>query len=113
MQSITYPSGLPPAPHFRWSYSVWVTRSVAAKEGKCRYLSPLRLCCATKHYCGLRWHFWPSFVGRLCNLVVSQYVMVVADSGFAESGVAVVPPVNAVSCGQFAIRRGPPTYRRQ
>ncbi len=53
-------------------------------------------CCATKHYCGLRFrHFWPPLWGAFASCI-SQYVMVVADSGFAEKVVAVVLPVNAV-----------------
>lgn len=39
---------------------VWVTRSVAASEGKMPLSGLPPFCCATKHYCGLRFrHFWP------------------------------------------------------
>lgn len=40
--------------------------------------------------------FLASFVGGAFASCISQYVMVVADSGFAEKVVAVVLPVNAV-----------------
>ncbi len=75
---------------------VWVTRSVAASEGKCRYLVSLRS--AARQSIIVVYAFGIS--GLLCGgafaSCISQYVMVVADSGFAEKVVAVVLPVNAV-----------------
>lgn len=75
---------------------VWVTRSVAASEEKCRYLVSLRS--AARQSIIVVYAFGIS--GILCGgafaSCISQYVMVVADSGFAEKVVAVVLPVNAV-----------------
>ncbi len=76
---------------------VWVTRSVAASEGKNAAIWSPSVLLRDK---ALLWFtlsaFLASFVGGAFASCISQYVMVVADSGFAEKVVAVVLPVNAV-----------------
>lgn len=76
---------------------VWVTRSVAASEGKNAAIWSPSVLLRDK---ALLWFtlsaFLASFVGGGFASCISQYVMVVADSGFAEKVVAVVLPVNAV-----------------
>ncbi|ESE90863.1 transporter [Salmonella enterica subsp. houtenae serovar 50:g,z51:- str. 01-0133] len=76
---------------------VWVTRSVAASEGKNIAIWSPSVLLRDK---ALLWFtlsaFLASFVGGAFASCISQYVMVVADSGFAEKVVAVVLPVNAV-----------------
>ncbi|EIP3769219.1 efflux MFS transporter YdeE, partial [Salmonella enterica subsp. enterica serovar Montevideo] len=76
---------------------VWVTRSVAASEGKNAAIWSPSVLLRDK---ALLWFtlsaFLASFVGGAFASCISQYVMVVTDSGFAEKVVAVVLPVNAV-----------------
>lgn len=69
---------------------VWVTRSVAASEGKNAAIWSPSVLLRDK---ALLWFtlsaFLASFVGGAFASCISQYVMVVADSGFAEKVVAV------------------------